>query len=83
MCNIVFSSTAEKQLKKANTECLVKIHKLLASMLEDPFDGIGKPERLQSMNAWSRRIDKKNRLIYVVKGETIEIVSILGHYEDH
>lgn len=45
--------------------------------------GTGKPERLRRIDAYSRRIDEKNRLIYRegVEG-TVEIVGCKGHYLD-
>ena len=43
--------------------------------------GIGKPERLKHLNAWSRRITDEHRLIYNVDDETIHIISCKGHYE--
>lgn len=31
---------------------------------------------------WSRRIDGKNRLVYRIKENVLEILSCKGHYED-
>lgn len=54
---------------------------------EEYFEkGKGQPEKLKGdlMGYWSRRIDKKNRLVYKInlKEKTIEIVSFYGHYDD-
>lgn len=48
------------------------------------YEGIGKPEPLKGdlSGVWSRRIDKYNRLIYRIEGETIEILSCKGHYDE-
>jgi len=45
--------------------------------------GIGKPERLRGVDAYSRRIDDKNRLVYTQdeKGNVV-ILSCKGHYDD-
>ncbi|MBQ1915994.1 MAG: Txe/YoeB family addiction module toxin [Lachnospiraceae bacterium] len=45
--------------------------------------GIGKPEPLQYdlQGLYSRRIDDKNRLVYVADGEGLFIVSCRYHYE--
>ena len=43
--------------------------------------GIGKPERLKHLNAWSRRITDEHRLIYNVYPEVIHVISCKGHYE--
>lgn len=60
-----------------------KIERLIEAIMESPFGGLGKPEHLkhQLPPCWSRRINKKDRLIYRAKENTIEIISIIGHYE--
>lgn len=60
-----------------------KIHKLIQDIQRNGLStGAGKPERLKYMSAWSRRIDKENRLIYDVKDGNLHILSCKGHYED-
>jgi toxin YoeB len=44
--------------------------------------GIGKPERLKYIDAWSREIDGFNRLMYDVIDSQMFIYSCRGHYED-
>lgn len=63
---------------------LKRINRLLHDIERTPFDGVGKPEPLKGelSGFWSRRIDSEHRLVYRVKGDTIEIVSCKGHYED-
>jgi len=83
---IKLTPPAEKDLnhwKKTNNSLILKrIKDLLASILESPFSGIGKPEALkyQLAGKWSRRIDKENRLVYSIERETIYIYSMKGHY---
>jgi len=62
---------------------LKKIVKLVEAMEQNPFQGIRKPEPLKDYypKSWSRRINKKDRLIYRVEKDTIYIISIIGHYE--
>lgn len=43
--------------------------------------GIGKPERLKYLGAWSRHITSEHRLIYEVDKDTIHVISCKGHYE--
>ena len=43
--------------------------------------GIGKPERLKHLNAWSRRITNEHRLVYSVTEDEIHVISCKGHYE--
>ena len=61
---------------------LKRINQLVRDVERSPFEGIGKPEALVgNLNGfWSRRIDDKNRLIYRIKGEFIEILSCREHY---
>ena len=64
---------------------LNRINQLLQSIgREGAMDGAGHPERLkhEDEEAYSRRIDAKNRLIYEVKGNQIAIRSCRGHYDD-
>ena len=69
-------------IKSGQTSVVKKIEKLLVSIQETPFSGIGKPEPLKHQYAgkWSRRIDNEHRLIYEVIGEAIFVYSLKGHY---
>jgi toxin YoeB len=45
--------------------------------------GIGKPEALRYRNAWSRRIDHANRLIYNFdENKNLLIIACRGHYDE-
>ncbi len=68
--------------KSGNKSVQNKITKLLKSIEENPFDGIGKPEALkfELSGFWSRRINKEHRLLYKLKVNTITIYSLRGHY---
>jgi len=62
---------------------LKRINILLRDIERGPFDGIGKPEPLRGelSGFWSRRIDEKNRLLYRVSRDSLEILSCKGHYD--
>jgi toxin YoeB len=64
---------------KANKK---KLNSLILDALRTPFSGLGKPEPL-GRGAWSRRINKKDRLVYRVDETTLIIMSCRGHYDDH
>lgn len=72
---------------KPQNQCVLYFSKLI-SLIEDikrnPFRGLGKPEPLKYKvpPCWSRRINKKDRLIYRIHKRDIYIISILGHYND-
>ena len=73
----------KKKKSAYNEKYLIKLSKVLDSIQSNPFKGIGKPEPLQYNypSCWSRRITRKDRIIYQVEGKNIIIISILGHYE--
>jgi toxin YoeB len=61
---------------------LRKINKLIAEIARTPYKGSGKPEALKFIlkGYWSRRIDRKERLVYNVSDDKILIISCKGHY---
>ncbi len=84
--NLEFSVTAMRdyQYWKANHPNKArKIRLILEDVLKTPFTGIGKPEPLlfDMHGYWSRRIDKKNRLLYKVEGDRVIIMSCRYHYK--
>lgn len=66
-----------------NDKIRKRITKLLQSIQQTPFEGIGKPEPLKYNHAgkWSRRITQKDRLIYEVSDKEIIVYALRGHYE--
>ncbi len=63
---------------------LKRVNALLRDIEREQFDGIGKPEPLKGelSGFWSRRIDDVNRLIYRIRGGSLEILSCRGHYDN-
>ena len=66
-----------------------KVFKKINDLIKDierngELNGIGKPEALKdNWQGWySRRIDEKNRLIYRVCEDSVEIAQCKGHYGD-
>lgn len=84
---LLFSEIAFKEytdwqnIDKATSK---KVNKLIKEISRTPFAGIGKPEPLKGdlSGYWSRRIDDKNRIVYRVSQEYIEIIQCKGHYND-
>ena len=68
--------------KSGQSGILKKIRKLIVSVQQSPFEGIGKPEPLKHelSGCWSRRINKEHRLVYEVSNNKIFILSAKGHY---
>jgi toxin YoeB len=67
---------------ETNRSIALRILVLVEAVLADPFQGIGKPERLkhQLAGAWSRRITQEHRLVYEVNGRRVDFVQARYHY---
>jgi len=61
-----------------------KILDLLKDIDRNGYNCKGKPEKLSGNypGYWSVRIDKKNRLIFKIENEMIEIYQCADHYDD-
>jgi toxin YoeB len=72
------------QLKKSNKQLVIKTYELITDACLHPFTGLGKPEPLKGNRhgQWSRRIDRRNRLIYRVIEPNLICISCIGHYDD-
>ena len=55
---------------------------LIEAILRDPFQGIGKPERLKHLGSdvWSRRLTEEHRVVYVVSDDRIDFLQCRYHY---
>jgi toxin YoeB len=63
---------------------LKRINALIKDIQRNRYEGMGKPEPLGEdlSGYWSRRIDKKNRLVYRFMDGVIEIYGLRYHYND-
>ena len=83
---IVFLPQADNDLnfwiKTGNKAILKKIAKLTEAIIENPYEGIGKPEALKYnlTGKWSRRINNEHRYVYQVDDNIINVYSLKGHY---
>lgn len=70
--------------KTGNQKILKRIRELIAAILENQYQGIGKPEALkhQLSGKWSRRITQTDRLVYQIIEDKLYIYSLKGHYEN-
>lgn len=55
---------------------------IVAAIMRDPFNGIGKPEPLKylSTGAWSRRLTQEHRIVYLVRDDRIDFLQARYHY---
>ncbi len=67
---------------KTDRKASLRLLKIIESIMRDPFNGIGKPEPLRHRftGAWSRRLTREHRIVYVVKAERIEFLQARYHY---
>lgn len=83
---VVFLPRADDDLiywtTTGNKPVLKRIAKLTEAILENPFEGIGKPEPLKHnlKGKWSRRITEEHRFIYRIENKTLLVYSLKGHY---
>lgn len=88
MYQIEFSVEAAKDLlkmKKSDPQAFKKLERLILELREHPYTGTGKPHQLRHLEGvWSRKLDKKNRIRYMVNETSVVvfIISTLGHYDD-
>jgi toxin YoeB len=86
---IQFEKKALQDIKKitfsGRKSDVSKLDKILEELKQHPQKGTGNPEQLKHnlLGYWSRRLNKKDRLIYQIIEEPkkrVVVVSALGHY---
>lgn len=87
MANMLFQDKAWDDLTywaEHDRKMFKKIQELLRDIGRGGHEGIGKPEPLKGdmSGLWSRRIDKQNRLVYDIEGNTVVVFSCRGHYDE-
>ncbi len=85
MRSILFDVVAwEQYLAWQQTDKAIakRLNILLLAVMREPFEGIGKPERLKHELAgcWSRRITDEHRLVYRVVANQVQIIQVKYHY---
>ena len=70
--------------QKQDKKTLNRINTLLKDIDRNGYNCIGKPEPLKGDKSgwWSVRIDEKNRLIFKIENEIVEITQCGTHYSD-
>ena len=84
-----FKETAKMEIakikKSGDLATFKKLEKIIIELSDHPTSGIGNPEQLKhSLSGyWSRRINKKDRIVYEIIEEPeqlVVVVSALGHF---
>ena len=87
--DVEFSPEALEQLanlRKGDKNAYLKCFDFVLAISNEPRDGIGKPERLKGFGekeVFSRRVNDKDRFIYAIYESKVEVISCIGHYNDH
>ncbi len=70
--------------KAGNKVTLKRMSIIIEELSEHPYTGTGQPEQLkyELSGFWSRRINRKDRLVYKVDKDIVLVlvVSAMGHY---
>ncbi|MFY8188884.1 MAG: Txe/YoeB family addiction module toxin [Flavobacterium sp.] len=90
MYSVIIDKKAQREIlqiiKSGDKKSTKRLHQIFFELEMHPKEGIGNPEMLKHdlTGLWSRRINKKDRLIYEVQDEivTVFVVSAMGHDED-
>ena len=84
--DMVFDPTFVNDLRfwvQTDQRVALRVLALVDAVMRDPFDGIGKPERLNygRQATWSRRITQEHRLMYYVEDDRVTFLQARYHYE--
>lgn len=84
MMNVMFTPRAWQHYTYFLTEerdYISRLQRLIKEICREPFEGTGRPKPLRDAEgAWSRRLDHRHRIVYVVHDDVIEFQSLRGHY---
>lgn len=86
---LVYFKEALKDLEfwktSGNKGALKKIKEILSALENNPYSSTpGEPEKLKYTEGFSRKVNKKDRVTYLVNEEKKEIIILRmrGHYDD-
>ena len=70
--------------QEQDKKTLRRINKILKDIDRNGYNCIGNPEKLSGnlSGFWSTRIDEKNRIVFRIVGDMLEIAECGSHYGD-
>jgi toxin YoeB len=82
---LIFSENAWEDYlywQTTDRKILSRINLLIQEIKRNPFEGIGKPERLKHALSgyWSRRINDEHRIVYKLTSDSVHIAQLRYHY---
>jgi len=82
--NLVFAPQAFEDYRhwqQTDRTKLRRVNRLIDDIMRaDPYQGLGKPEKLRYLDAWSRRVDEEHRLVYRLVDGDLHILQVRYHY---
>ena len=68
--------------QSSDGKILRRINSLIKETMQNPFEGMGKPEPLKHALSgyWSRRITEEHRFVYKVSEDALLIAQLRYHY---
>mgnify|MGYP000488566569 FL=1 len=86
--NIVFTKNGWNDYQywlNEDKKNLKRLNKLIQDNTRNKNTGIGKPKALTNdlQGLWSRRINERDRLIYKIESNELDILSCRYYYGDH
>jgi toxin YoeB len=81
----VFHTEFREDLKhwvETDRRVAIRAFDLIEAIMNDPFNGIGKPEPLKYLasGAWSRRLTQEHRVVYLVSEDRVDFLQARYHY---
>lgn len=60
-----------------------RLCRIIKQLLRNPTEGGGRPERLKYhvTEMWSRRINRKDRVVYDFDDQRVHLFAVRGHYD--
>ncbi|MDD9821594.1 MAG: Txe/YoeB family addiction module toxin [Gammaproteobacteria bacterium] len=60
-----------------------KLCRIIKQLLRNPAEGDGRPEQLRHYltETWSRRINRKDRVVYRYDDQRVYLFAVKGHYD--
>lgn len=67
---------------RTDRKIALRLLRLIADTLRDPFQGLGKPEPLRGSlsGLWSRRVTQEHRLVYEITKAGVRFLQARYHY---
>lgn len=67
---------------EADHRVAIRATRIVEAVIRDRFSGIGKPEALRhaAAGAWSRRLTREHRIVYLVTEDRIDFLQAQYHY---